>query len=429
MGDPGQAMAGEAVAPSSTPARAAATTRRSLSPIEAQERIQTLDVLRGFALFGILWMNMPSFSEGTAFEHALYQLGQVLTSGKFYSLYAFLFGLGFSIQLLRADARGAPIVPVQLRRLFVLLLLGLAHFVLVWNGDVLRDYALIGVILLLVRRRSLRTLLVLAALCLVIDVFFDAGYDRLTALRRADPEAAQARALQRPVEMTNHRVLWERRARAEQRGTYFEAVAARAALLPQQYSQRRSYFFGPIYCMFLLGFYAGRRGIFHDTAAHLPFLRKLMWWALGIGLALNLADVGGGELFRLYHFEWPQFVGGAIYTLGRPALCLFYISGIMLLLQKERWRERLQPLSWAGRMALTNYLLQSVIFTTLFYGYGFGLLPKASAPLALLLTVLVYSLQIPLSMWWMRRFRFGPMEWLWRSLTYMKLQPMRVVRP
>jgi uncharacterized protein len=424
----GQAMAAEAVAPSPTP-ELAATTRAFLTPVEAQERIQTLDVLRGFALFGILWMNMPSFWEGTTFQRAFAQLGGLLASGKFITLYSFLFGLGFSVQLLRADARGARIVPVYLRRLFVLLLLGLAHMVLLWNGDILHDYALMGVVLLLVRRRSLRTLLVLAALCLVLNVFVYTAYERVTSLRRADPEVAQARALQGPVDMANRRVLWERQARAQQRGTYPELVATRAAMVPLGYSQGWSYFNGMIICMFLLGLYAGRRGIFHDTAAHLPFLRKLMWWALGIGFTLNLASVIGSELYRRYHFEWPQFVGEAIYTLGRPALCLFYASGIVLLLQKERWRQLLRPLSWAGRMGLTNYLLQSLIFTTLFYGYGFGLLPKASAPLALLLTLLTYPLQIALSMWWMRRFRFGPMEWLWRSLTYMKLQPMRVVRP
>ena len=167
----------------------AATTQAALTPVEAKERIQTLDILRGFALFGILWMNIFFNWEGrTTFQHAVRQLGQLLADGKFYTLYSFLFGLGFSVQLLRAQARGARIVPVYLRRLFVLLLIGLAHHVFLWNGDILRLYAVMGVYLLLVRGRSLRTLLVLAALCLVFNTFFDTAFDRVRSLRRADPE-------------------------------------------------------------------------------------------------------------------------------------------------------------------------------------------------------------------------------------------------
>ncbi len=408
----------------------AATAPAALTPVAAKERIQTLDVLRGFALFGILWMNIPMNYEGTAsFQHIIGQLGQLLADGKFYTTYSFLFGLGFSVQLLRAQARDAPIVPVYLRRLFVLLLIGLAHYIFLWWGDILHDYALMGVYLLLVRKRSLRTLLVLAALCLVSEIFFDGAVGRVRSLRRADPEVARTQELQRPIGELTRQVLWERGRRAEDRGTYPELVSARAAGARELYSHRWQYFSGTIVCMFLLGLYAGRRGIFHNTAAHLPFLRNLMWWALGVGFTLNLADVVAWELGGHYHLFWPKLVGDAVYTLGRPALCLFYVCGLTLLLQNERWRERLRPLSWAGRMGLTNYLLQSVVFTTIFYTYGLGLMPKASPMTALGLALATYPLQILLSMWWMRRFQFGPMEWLWRSLTYMKLQPMRVGRP
>ncbi len=408
-----------------------ATTHASLTPVGAKERIQTLDILRGFALFGILWMNIPSTwgEGGSTFQQTVAQLGVLLAMGKFRSLYAFLFGVGFSVQLLRAQARGAPIVPVYLRRLFVLLLIGLAHFVFLWDADILEGYAIMGVYLLLVRGRSLRTLLVLAALGLMFEIFFDAAVHRVGPLRRADPEVARTQELQGAVDELNLQALRQRRARTQLRGTYPEVVLDRAAQLPEGYSHFGAYFYGMDFCLFLLGLYAGRRGIFHKTAAHLPFIRKLMWWALGVGFTLNLAHVVADEVTRHYHIAWPQLVDNAVYLIGAPALCLFYASGITLLLQNERWRERLRPLSWAGRMSLTNYLLQSAIFTTIFYGYGLGLMPKASAALALTLTVLIYPLQILLSIWWMRWFRFGPMERLWRSLTYMKLQPMRVARP
>ena len=106
----------------------------------------------------------------------------------------------------------------------------------------------------------------------------------------------------------------------------------------------------------------------------------------------------------------------------------FYASTIILLTQDEAWRRRLAPLAAVGRMALSNYLLQSLICTTIFYSYGLALFCKVGPSLGLLLTIVIFLIQIPLSVWWLRRFQFGPIEWLWRSLTYWQLQPMRVRR-
>jgi uncharacterized protein len=115
--------------------------------------------------------------------------------------------------------------------------------------------------------------------------------------------------------------------------------------------------------------------------------------------------------------------------IGPPALCFFYAAALTLLAQRERWKIRLAPLAAVGRMALTNYLFQSLVFTTIFNSYGLGLYGKVGPALILALAVLIFTLQIPLSVWWLRRFRFGPAEWLWRTLTYGKLQPMRVQQP
>ncbi|MFQ5777077.1 MAG: DUF418 domain-containing protein [Terriglobia bacterium] len=112
-------------------------------------------------------------------------------------------------------------------------------------------------------------------------------------------------------------------------------------------------------------------------------------------------------------------------ALGRPAICFFYASAIILLVQREAWKKRLAPLGSVGRLALSNYLLQSVVCTTIFYSYGLGLYGQVGPAQGLVLSVLIYAFQILLSVWWVRRFRFGPAEWLWRTLTYGKLQPMR----
>lgn len=404
----------------------------AMSPVTANERIDTLDVLRGFALFGILWMNIPELPDAFGSDARWHNrivgwLGMGLASGKFVALYSFLFGLGFAVQLLRAEARGARIVPVYVRRLLALLAIGLAHAVFLWQGDILRDYAILGFLLLLFRKCSPRTLLVCALLSLAWAEEGERLVDTVSRWRRPDPEAVRVAAL----DGENYRFVQAARAgavtRAEQRGTYTELAAARAAMLPGRYSNWRLYFDGENFCMFLLGLYAGRRRIFQNVSAHLPFLRRVMWWGLALGLTLNVADVAMGELSGTIGLDLPGHLGRIlVYAVGRPALCLFYISAITLAMQNVTWKRRLGPLAWPGRMGLTNYLLQSLIFTTLFYGYGLGLLPYASKCLALGLTLIIWPVQMILSRWWLKRFRFGPMEWLWRTMTYAKVQPMRL---
>jgi uncharacterized protein len=123
-----------------------------------------------------------------------------------------------------------------------------------------------------------------------------------------------------------------------------------------------------------------------------------------------------------------NFWGNILFFLTAPALCFFYAAAITLLFQQRIWRERLSPLAAVGRMALSNYLLQTLIGTTLFYSYGLGLYGTVGPAFCLLLSVVIFLVQIPLSLWWLRRFSFGPVEWVWRSLTYLKLQPLLIRR-
>jgi len=406
-------------------AAANAAPATAIGPVTAGERIEVLDVLRGFALFGILWMNMWGWTGDGWHNRIVEWLGVQLGDGKFYTLYSFLFGLGFAVQLLRAEARGARIVPVYLRRLLALLAIGLAHTVFIWDGDILARYAIMGFLLLLFRKCSPRMLLLFALLSLAFAVEGQWLVDAVSGLRRPHPEAARAAALDRTNEDAGREAQNRGLLRAEARGTYPEMVVGRAALLRMEYSRWQSYFYGVNFCMFLLGLYAGRRGIFQNVAEHLPFIRRVMWWGLAVGLTLNATDVVMWELSNARGFQWAGHLGRMVYSLGRPALCLFYASAITLAMQSETWKRRLKPLAWPGRMGLTNYLLQSVIITTLFFGYGLGLMLYGSASLALVLALVIWPLQIPLSAWWLKRFRFGPMEWLWRSLTYGKAQPMR----
>lgn len=406
----------------------------AVSPVTTTERIQVVDILRGFALFGILLVNMAFFKSSwmpahvgaSADQHVLDRMAtlliDLLAEAKFFTLFSFLFGFGFAIQMLRAQRKGIGFVPRFLRRLLVLLAIGLIHMLLIWYGDILVSYALIGLLLILFRNRSPRALLIWAAVLLLSQVLLAAAGIGLIEAVRTVPEVAVTLA---PAEAEMLSQLGATRAQDLQvygSGSYPAIVAYRVSNLPL--TLIGSLVSVPtILAMFLLGLYAGKRGLLHDVAVHQVFLRRVRLW----GLLLGLIASGGLVLLQpqlsLFSSFYIQFINIA---LAGPLLSMGYAATVVLLAQQERWRERLAPLAATGRMALTNYLLQSLIFTTIFYGYGLGFFGQVGAATGLLLTVVIYGLQIPLSVWWLRRFQFGPMEWLWRSLTYLKPQPMRI---
>src|SRR5262249_167807 len=218
-------------------------------------------------------------------------------------------------------------------------------------------------------------------------------------------------------------MVWEESLRAYSHGKFAEIMAERGRAIAWTFSQPIAWF--QILGLFLMGLYAGRRQIFQKLPTYLPFIRKAIWWALALGLGGILARAG---IFRLPDRRVAYLTSrahGVLETAGYLALSFFYAGVIVLLAQWQAWKMRLAPLGAVGRMALSNYLFQSLICTTIFYGYGLGLFGKVGPAAGLGLTLAIYATQIPLSLWWLRRFRFGPMEWIWRSLTYRKLQPMR----
>jgi uncharacterized protein len=409
----------------------------ALEPVKAQERIQTIDVLRGFALFGILLVNMGLFHSSlyqlllgspwtSAADRAAQWFIHAFAEGKFYTIFSFLFGLGFALQLERAEARGARIVPTYARRLLVLLLIGLAHAILLWFGDILVTYALLGFVLLLFRKRHPRTLLVWAAILLLLPILLTAALTGLTALGGTTPEG---QAMMQEVEAQNL-TLFEGFAteatRIYAQGSYGEQVRQRLIDLAFTYIGTAMQMFPLVLAMFLLGLYAGKRRLFQEVTQHLPLARKALAWGLVIGLPSNLLFAFNYDAFRALTSSVWSIVGTIAFSVGAPALSMAYVAGLTLLMQREAWQRRLAPLASVGRMALTNYLLQTVVCTTIFYSYGLGLFGQVGPAAGILLTIAIYALQIPFSVWWLRRFRYGPMEWLWRTLTYGRAQPMRL---
>lgn len=409
-------------------------------PVAVSERIQIIDILRGFALFGILLVNMHLFSHpvqelligygdvGPLFDRAAAWVIQALAESKFYPIFSFLFGLGFALQLQRAEGRGAPFVPLHVRRLFILLLIGLAHAALIWVGDILVLYATLGVLLLFFRNRSPRTLLVWVGVFLAVSVLLPAGLSGLAMLAKLTPAGATEVKASFAASDAGLRVDAAQAALVYATGSFAEITVQRLSDLRLMYSVAIFLAFNA-FAMFLLGLYAGRRGIFRNISAHAPLIKKVFWWGFALGLSSNFAHamVSHGPEFALP--TWLDILADTGRTLGAPVLALGYIAGLTLLLQHDAWRARLGPLAAVGRMALTNYLMQSLIATSLFYGYGFGLFGQVGPGVGLLITIAIYALQIPLSVWWLRHFQYGPVEWLWRTLTYMRWQPFKQSGP
>jgi len=393
----------------------------TVGPVLRQERIEAIDILRGVAILGILIVNMGLFShpEGLpagATDRLIYFFAQE----KFKALFSFLFGLGLAVQMLRAEERGAQFLPLYARRLGVLFLIGVAHFLLVWDGDILHDYALLGLPLLLFRRSSPKTLLVGAGALLAIPLLFFGLTTAYAITGHVNPQVKEWISYETGAEADG---TVDDFSEAYSRGSYGELVALRASELPRDMSPDTDDAY--VLAIFLLGLYAGRRRIFHDVAAHLPLIRRVQRWGLIVGVAGNAAFAVGGS-FDPSPTSVMQNVGRLCLVVAAPAMMLFYASSLVLLTQHEIWRRRLEPLAAVGRTALSNYLLQSLICTTIFYSYGLALFGKVSPSLGLLLTVAIFLIQIPVSVWWLGRFQFGPVEWLWRSLTYWQRQPMRV---
>ncbi len=408
-----------------------------LTPVTIEDRTHLIDVVRGFALFGVLLGNMVWLSQEVALtsqqiaelptagiDQISRYLVQFFVDGKFVTLFAFLFGMGFSVQLMRAEARGAPIIPAYIRRMVILLAFGILHAYLLWYGDILVFYALLGFVLILFRYRSDRTLLIWGvATAVAVPVLVLMLKSGIGIINPVDPAAAAAAAAQ-DVQIKAERLA------AFTTGSYFDVFPENAKINASFWLGGVCLFALPhIFGKFLFGFYAGRRRLLQDAAGHLVIYRRLLWWGLAIGLIANSAWVLIKVLAdsKIIEGSSPLVIGSPIPEyIGMLGLAGFYLSALVLLFQRPAWRKTLLLLAPVGRMALTNYLMQSAINLFIFYGFGLGLMGKIGSTYCILISIAAFAFQIVFSNWWLKRFRFGPMEWLWRSLTYGKLQPMQI---
>lgn len=408
--------------------------RQHATPVLENERADILDILRGFALLGVMLDNLFGFT-GWGFlpqsakealptwqaDAIVGMLEQVFVNGKFYSLFSLLFGIGFSIILVRNEQRGINPLKIFYRRLFILLIIGAGHLFLLWEGDILFLYALIGFSLPLFRKLSDRALITLAIILIASPLLFDLlsvsfHYKNGDLLEKMAIGIDTRNGITEQNFFTH---LYRDGAGWNEWRTWQES----GWLWRYEYildSNRIPKVLG----MFLIGFYAGRKLIYMKLEDHIPLFKKLRRWGLIIGIPS--AGAAFYTEFFMKHIPAPEgLLHTLFYATSVVPLCLAYVSIICLHWVKKKGKTRLSVLAPMGRMALTNYLAQTVIAIILYYGIGFGLGGNIGPALFVPIGLVVYACQVAYSNLWFRYFNYGPMEWIWRQLTYGKRLPLR----
>lgn len=408
------------------------------NPIAGEERIVVLDILRGLAIFGILIMNIQFFSYpdygklsfSEFYPGILNQLVDWFTAffiqSKFYSMFSFLFGIGMAVLFDRSLKKNIKFTSFFSRRLFILLCIGLFHGFVIWDGDILMTYAVISFALLAFKKRKQKTVMIWAISSLMVPVIMmSVGF---TVMKFVKPEMFKQANIAKDIKERKVKKIASAKKELEifSTGSFSEQINKRVKTTLNR--QMGVVFYGwRILGMFLLGLWAWRKKIFQETENHIPLIKKTLKIGLLVGIIGNTFSVAGlalasptSPIFFIISQIGDQF--------GAPALCLFYISAILLLIRNSKFKKMISPFAPIGRMALSNYLFHTLIFTTIFYSYGFGLYGKFGPAESIIFVVLMYLIQMPLSNWWLKKFRFGPVEWLWRSLTYGKGQPMKLTK-
>ena len=391
------------------------------------ERIAVVDVLRAYALFGIIITHsVTGFLAGqapdadfmlfTSFDRLVAKLEHLLTYGKFFTIFSFLFGLSFAIQLRNATQKGVGFSGRFTWRLLVLALIALVHGAF-FTGDILIIYAILGLLLIPFRKLKTRTLFI-TALVLVLNIpGFLLGIVQINATPTPEQVAANAELMAQFIQTA------QRAFEIKQSGTLAELVHINlthgilSKFIFMIFSGRLLITFG----LFLLGMCAGRLEIFRDTEANRRFFRRLLWPAAAVALATTIVEIVHPTDFQITSLV--DLLATFSFTAQQLSLSAFYVAAVTLLYWREPSKGLLPALAPSGRMGLTTYLGQSVFGILLFYGIGFGMLGKMGVAAAAGAAILFYIVQILLARAWMKRFSLGPVEWFWRSLTYFKLQP------
>lgn len=376
------------------------------------QRVEAVDAIRGFALFGILLVNMTLIQFGFfASEKPTYIFGkldeganwfiQFFGTHNFMSLFSFLFGLSIILLQKSIIAKGKKFFPTYIRRIIILLLLGYIHGTFVWEGDILFAYGVIGIFLMMFINRKPKTLLIWASILLALIML--ASYQSESTSNPYDGLA--------PYTEKEHKV--------HETGSYMDHVNFRLTENPFDYMGINGVFglvfisvFAIIFMspLFLLGMYVGKKGWLFEVDQHIPAVKKI-WLITGI--------------FSFTIKILAMFLKHPILIMLQDSLTpvtmtFFYGSTIILLFHYKKVARLLTYMANMGKMSVSNYLAQSIIATTIFYAYGFGLYGKIGYFFGILLTIGIYTIQLFVSTYWLQKYRMGPVEYVWRLGTYLE---------
>jgi uncharacterized protein len=383
-------------------------------PIQQKERVVIVDVLRGFALFGVLMGNfngmltnhVPSAiisSISTPFDHFLDDLHSIFIQNKFMTLFSILFGYGFGVVMERAAKKNLNTTHFFLRRMFWLFVFGCIHLAF-WAADILHVYAFAGIFLLLFRKTSDKSIF-------VWSLIFMFGFPFLTRL--CQQYMSYSPGYDSLIQNNYNTVKY---------GTIKDVIILNYTTYPKLW----------IYTLielrdgcetlgrFLFGYYILRKQILVRLKENQSLIKRVWKISLaGLFVYIALWLLGDLQVFTSKVLMYPFL------KLGTFATALFYSTSIILLFEKARLTKFMKAFSYLGRMTLTNYLMESFVYIIIFYNIGFGLLGEWSLTTIWAAAFVLYFLQIIFSRWWLSKFAYGPVEWIWRQLTYQKRFPIR----
>jgi uncharacterized protein len=403
---------------------------QNAGPVSRADRILSVDVLRGFAVLGILVMNIQAFSMiGAAYfnptaygdlsglNYVVWLLSHLFADMKFMAIFSMLFGAGIVLMSDRMEATGRKPAGLHYRRTFLLLLFGLAHAWLLWTGDILFTYAMCGFLVFLFRKKEPKTLIILGLIAVAVASAISLMAQFTMHLWPPDDLAQMVESWSPTMseiaaEVDAYRGGWSMQntqrfesALEMQTGAFLFALSWRAGGL------------------MLVGMGLYKLGVFSASLPAAVYRRMVVVALLG-GLPLAAVGVWLHEATD-WSLEWGLFGGMQFNYWGSLLVALGWVGVVMLFCQQRAGSPLYRSLAATGQMAFTNYLTQTIICTTIFYGHGFGLYGSVERTGQILIVFAVWAAQLLWSPWWLARFRFGPFEWVWRSLTYMRLQPMR----
>ncbi|MFD6210676.1 DUF418 domain-containing protein [Peribacillus sp. NPDC060253] len=389
----------------------------TMAPLQESKRIVSIDVLRGIAILGIFLVNMPSFHSPLLYidgaerwsggwDRVLFRVSDVVAQASFYPLFAFLFGFGAIILAVRSEEKGISFPLLFTKRLSFLLVIGCIHAFFIWHGDILINYAIFGFAFLLFYKMKGRNLILLGSFCYVLPFAILGSLFLIMGI--FDSEG---------VAITTDSKMMKQSLEIYQSGTFTEIMNQRAI---DWYMVNNPFngiiLFLSIFPFFLIGAGVAKQGFLQNPIQYKRQMKAVMIVSLLFGLSFKILPY-----VTVYHF-------GTIFVqdyFGGPLLTMFYITAITLLTEKTGAFGLFQPLSCIGRMSMSNYLFQSIICTSIFYSYGLGLYGSVSYTSGFVFLIALFCLQVLLSLLWLSLYKYGPIEYVWRFVTYGKKPDMR----